>query len=229
MPDTRQRPSRLSEWIPQYVLSDFVHPTEDGSFRTILESKRREEVLGSGGRLFHKMVEIKALSNITSKQIQDFLWEDIICRYEISKILITDNGKQFDARSFRDFCERLSIEQRFRFRIAPVNKWAGWRNQSDNPERLKKLSGGGSRELDRRTNQCVMVYRTTPRKDTRELPFCLCFGIEALVQVEIGSLSHWNMEFNAVKNDRLLWEDLLFRDSTRSAVPTRQNIQESFS
>lgn len=74
-----------------------------------------------------------------------------------------------------------------------------------------------------------MVYRTTPRKGTRELPFCLCFGIEALVQVEIGSLSQWNMEFNAVKNDRLLWEDLLFRDSTRSAVPRGQNIQESFS
>lgn len=51
---------------------------------------------------FTRCIEVKSLSGISSKQIQDFFWEDIICQYGISKILITDNEKEFDAMNFQD-------------------------------------------------------------------------------------------------------------------------------
>ena len=33
-----------------------------------------------------------------------------MCRYGIAHTLITDNGKQFDNRNFREFCENLKIK-----------------------------------------------------------------------------------------------------------------------
>lgn len=62
---------------------------------------------------FTRWVEVVALGSITSKQVQNFFWEDIICHYGIPKILIKDNMKQFDAKSFKEFCLELGIEQRF--------------------------------------------------------------------------------------------------------------------
>lgn len=51
--------------------------------------------------------------------------------------------------------------------------------------------------------------------------FHFCFGIEALVLVEIGSPSQWNLEFNAIENERLLRENLLFLENDRDAIARR--------
>ena len=42
---------------------------------------------------FTKWVEVEALVNITSKNIEQFLWRNVICRYGISHAFITDNIK----------------------------------------------------------------------------------------------------------------------------------------
>lgn len=36
-----------------------------------------------------------------------------MCGYGIPHTLIVDNGKQFDNRNFREFCENLNIELKF--------------------------------------------------------------------------------------------------------------------
>ncbi|XP_075650093.1 uncharacterized protein LOC142620640 [Castanea sativa] len=53
---------------------------------------------------FTKWVEAEALDTIAEKNVQSFVWRNIICRYGIPRVLISDNGKQFDNDSFRDFC-----------------------------------------------------------------------------------------------------------------------------
>lgn len=62
---------------------------------------------------FTHLVEVKALSSIASKQVQDFFWEDIIGRYRVPNILKTNNRKQFDSNVFKGFCEELGIDQCF--------------------------------------------------------------------------------------------------------------------
>ena len=59
---------------------------------------------------FTKWVEVEALTTITEKKIHNFVWRNIICRYRISRVLVSDNGKQFDNDSFRDFCSQLGIK-----------------------------------------------------------------------------------------------------------------------
>ena len=53
---------------------------------------------------FTKWVEAEALTTITEKNVHNFIWKNIICRYGISRVLVSDNGKQFDNDTFKDFC-----------------------------------------------------------------------------------------------------------------------------
>ena len=44
---------------------------------------------------FTKYVEAEALSSITDKQVCQFIWRNIITRYGIPRVIISDNGRQF--------------------------------------------------------------------------------------------------------------------------------------
>ena len=52
---------------------------------------------------FTKWAEAKPLAMISSKKVQEFVWEAIICRYGIPREIISDNGIQFDSKEFREF------------------------------------------------------------------------------------------------------------------------------
>lgn len=62
---------------------------------------------------FTRWIEVKALASITSKKAKDFFYDDIIYRFGIPKILISNNGMQFNSKEFPNFCEELGIKQRF--------------------------------------------------------------------------------------------------------------------
>ena len=50
-------------------------------------------VVGIGIDYFTKWVEAKALATITEKNIRSFIWKNIIYRYGIPRVLVSDNGK----------------------------------------------------------------------------------------------------------------------------------------
>ena len=62
---------------------------------------------------FTKWVEAEPLATIMEKSIRTFVWRNIICRYGIPRVLVSDNGKQFDNSAFRDFRSELSIKSHY--------------------------------------------------------------------------------------------------------------------
>ena len=62
---------------------------------------------------FTKWVEAEPLASITKKSIRSFVWRNIICRYGILKVLVSDNEKQFDNNAFREFCTELGIKNHY--------------------------------------------------------------------------------------------------------------------
>lgn len=53
---------------------------------------------------FTKWAAAEPLATISEAKITNFVWTNIVCRFENSYAIITDNGKQFDYAKFRDFC-----------------------------------------------------------------------------------------------------------------------------
>ena len=62
---------------------------------------------------FTKWVEAEALATITEKNVRSFIWRHIICRYGIPRVLVSDNRKQFDNDSFKDFYSQLEIKNHY--------------------------------------------------------------------------------------------------------------------
>jgi hypothetical protein len=62
---------------------------------------------------FSKWIEAKHLATITSVTVQKFFWQNIVCRFSVPKAITMDNGTQFDAKTFKDFCNQIGTKIHF--------------------------------------------------------------------------------------------------------------------
>jgi ribonuclease HI len=62
---------------------------------------------------FSKWIEAKPLATITSAMVQKFFWQNIVCRLGVPKAIIVDNGTQFDAKTFKAFCNQIGTKLHF--------------------------------------------------------------------------------------------------------------------
>ncbi|GKA93322.1 reverse transcriptase domain-containing protein [Tanacetum coccineum] len=62
---------------------------------------------------FTKWIEAKPVATITGNQVKKFVWENIVCRFGLPGEIISDNGKQFRDNPFKDWCEKMCIQQHF--------------------------------------------------------------------------------------------------------------------
>ena len=62
---------------------------------------------------FIKWVEAEPLATITERQIEKFIWRNLVTRFGLPKTIIIDNGPQFTGRRFREFCASHGIQLRF--------------------------------------------------------------------------------------------------------------------
>ena len=130
---------------------------------------------------FTKWIEAKPLAKITTKQVAQFLWENIICRYGIPRILVTDNGLQFNNQEFKKYCEENAIELRFTSVAHPQGN-----GQAEVANRI--ILDGLKKRVERLRNTWVdellpilWAYRTTCKVTTGATPFLLAYGAEAVV------------------------------------------------
>jgi len=74
---------------------------------------RQLKFLVVGIDYFTKWVEAEALATIMEKNVRSFIWRCIVCRFGIPRVLVSNNGKQFDNDSFQDFCLQLGIRNHY--------------------------------------------------------------------------------------------------------------------
>ena len=54
----------------------------------------------------------------------------------------------------------------------------------------------------------LWIYRTTPRRSTKETPFSMTYGVEAVISPEVGFLTLRTSSFTLSNNDNLLGKSL---------------------
>ena len=62
---------------------------------------------------FIKWVEAEPLASITQQNVKNFVWKNIMCRFGVPRVLVFDNGRQFDNALFKDFCEHFGIQNHY--------------------------------------------------------------------------------------------------------------------
>ena len=68
---------------------------------------------------FTKWIEAEPLATIMKKNVRSYIWKSIICRFGIPRVLVSNNGKQFDNNAFRDFSNQLGIKNHYSSPIHP--------------------------------------------------------------------------------------------------------------
>ena len=59
---------------------------------------------------FTKWIEAEPTKTIIEAKIANFEWKNVVCRFGIPNIIISDNGKYFDNSKFQIFCQDLGIK-----------------------------------------------------------------------------------------------------------------------
>ena len=62
---------------------------------------------------FTKWIEAKPLANIRNVDVKRFIWKNIVTRFGVPYVLISDNGLQFNSKAFRKYFSDLGIKNRY--------------------------------------------------------------------------------------------------------------------
>ncbi|XP_015947345.1 uncharacterized protein LOC107472336 [Arachis duranensis] len=62
---------------------------------------------------YTKWIEAELLASISSSNFQKFMWRQIVTRFGIPEVVISDNGTQFTDKKFGEFLAGLGIKQKF--------------------------------------------------------------------------------------------------------------------
>jgi transposase InsO family protein len=108
-------------------------------------------------------VEAEALTDITANKVISFFMENIICRFGIPKMLITDNGTQFDNQKIREQCERLQIDHMFFLISHPQTNGQAELTNRVLLNGLKKKIKEAKSEWTELLNEILWAYRTTTK------------------------------------------------------------------
>ena len=175
----------------------------------------------AGINYFTKWVEAEALVIITEKNVRGLVWRCIICRFGIPRVLVLNNGKQFDNDSFRGFCSQLGIRNHY---SSPAHPQANGQIEVTNQSLLKiiktqleEAKGIWPEEL----LSILWAYRTTTRTPTGETPFRLTYGNEVIIPVEVGLTSYRVHNHDEGKYDEAIRLQLDLVDEVRTTAKQR--------
>ncbi|KAK2422712.1 hypothetical protein QL285_033223 [Trifolium repens] len=165
---------------------------------------------------FTKWVEVEPLANITAFNILRFFKRDVLARFGIPQVVVTDNGTQFTDKRFREFLIAINTKQRFTSVEHPQTN-----SQAEAANRVIL------RGLRRRLHNVLWAYRTTPHSTTWETPFRLVYETEAVIPVEIGEPSRRTQQpLDKEMNDEALREELdLCRRNSQGGISKRSHPQ----
>ena len=161
------------------------------------------------------------MATITEKNIRSFVWRCIICRFGIPRVLVSENGRQFDNDCFWDFCSQLGIKNHY---SSPTHPQADGQVEVTNRSLLKIIKTrleGAKGIWPEELPSIVWAYRTTARTPTGETPFRLTYGSEAVIPTEVGLTSYRVHNHNESRNDEAMRLQLDLIDEIRSAAEQR--------
>ena len=139
---------------------------------------------------FKKWVEAKLVMMIIEAKVSSFVWKNIICRFRVPHFIISDNGKQFDNLKFQKFYQDLGVKNQY---SSPRHPHANGQTKVTNRSLLKIIKTrleGAKGAWPEELQNVLWAYRTTTRVPTRETPFRLTFGTEAVISMEVGLTSY---------------------------------------
>ncbi|KAL0434950.1 UNVERIFIED_CONTAM: hypothetical protein Sradi_0202900 [Sesamum radiatum] len=153
-----------------------------------------------------------------------FVWKNIVCRFDIPREFVMDNGTQFKRAKIFQWCEELKIKQYYTLVATPQsNAQIEVTNRiifQSLKTKLEEAKGNWVEELP----GVLWAYRMTPHRSTGKSPFSLVYGTEAIVPVEIGEETLRVQQYEPCINGLERQADLDLIQEIRNNANTRTTV-----
>jgi hypothetical protein len=134
---------------------------------------------------FSKWIEAKPLATITLATVKKFFWQNIVCRFGVPKAITVDNGTQFDAETFKDFCDQIGTKIHFAsVRHPESNRLVERANGIIMTGIMKLIFNQPRGKWPDELVKVVWSHNTSISRSTGFTPFKLLFGDEAITPEE---------------------------------------------
>jgi transposase InsO family protein len=131
------------------------------------------------------------LATITSATVQKFFWQNIVCYFGVPKAITVDTGTQFDAETFKDFCDQIGTKIHFASVRHPESNGLVERANGIIMTGIMKLIFNQPRgKWPDELIKVVWSHNTTTSRSTGFTPFKLLVADEAITpgEVKAGSI-----------------------------------------
>ena len=170
---------------------------------------------------FTKWAVDEALGNIRDVDVKKFVWRNIVTRFRVPESLVSNNGLQFDSKTFQKFCSNLDIKNRYSNPAYPQsNGQVEATNKAIINGLKRRLEGTKGRWAEELPN-VLGAYRTTPKRSMGETPFSLTYGMKMVTSAEVNLCNARVLEFALTKNNKLMVKQL---EHTRISNHTASRI-----
>nr|KYP57086.1 Retrovirus-related Pol polyprotein from transposon 17.6 [Cajanus cajan] len=171
---------------------------------------------------FSKWIEAEPVATIFVEKVRVFLWKNVVCRYDVPQVLVSDNGTQFASSRVRDFCKGIGIRMTF---TSVEHPQSNGQAESTNKVILsglkKRVQDSGASWVDE-LPRVLWSYHTTVHSSTQDTPFNLVYGTDAMIPIKITEPSVRSICFTEEESEQGRRVDLDLITETRERAWVNQ-------
>ena len=195
------------------------------------------------GDYFTKWTEAYPMPDSEATTVARLLVNEFICRFGVPEQLLTDQGRNFESTLIEQICQLLGIRK---MRTTPYHPQSDGMVERFNRTLLSMLSVAveeSEGDWDLKIPTIMFAYRSSVHESTGESPFCLMFGREAPLPVDV--MYSWqetmkaqnhlpktrqtycaNVSVKLMQGFTLIWRNSETSRSHTTTLSVRQSIQE---
>lgn len=177
-----------------------------------------QEFLITATDYFLKWVEAEPLVTTTEADVQRFVWQNIVTRFEVPYAIVSDNGSQFVDKELTGLCEEFGI--RF-FNSTPSYPQGNGQAEATN----KTVCAGIKRRLDSKRGQwakelprILWAYCSIPRRSTGQ--------ISAVIPLESRFSTLRTETFDPQTNDVVVEAELILAEEVARGYDRNVRIKK---
>ncbi|MES9880251.1 MAG: RNase H-like domain-containing protein [Sedimenticola sp.] len=135
--------------------------------------------------LFTKWTEAYPLRNHRARTVAEVVVNEFICRFGAPVNILTDQGRDFESKLFKEMCDILGVEK---IRTTPYHPQCDGQVERFNRTLLQMLSkyvNESQDDWDIHIPHVMLAYRSSQNESTKYSPAFLMFGHELRIPVDI--------------------------------------------
>lgn len=207
-----QKNAPLQAYTPRYpfeiLLIDVLGPYN--------ESRRGKKYILCVEDVFTRWIEAEAFPNVEAKTVTMFLNKQVFSRYGCPRIIISDNGSQFNSGTYRQFCEKYKIERFFTPIFHQQSNPVERRNQ-ELKKVLRTLLEKSDYDWDKYLNEAVRVRKNQATGMT---------PAKALLGFELAEPGDWLTPMYL--DNQLEQQQITYPERIQQATENQDKYQEKY-